>query len=680
MRRRTRLVSLSLVIVLLLSTLPRHTWAQEDVRTGPDLSRVEHIETDCSWLDAGGSDVVVQLGPISCGTLAVPENWRRPGEQQVDLSYVILRQTGDEPAADPVVYLAGGPGGSTLDGVPFFAELFAGFREHRDVVLYDQRGTGRSSPLQCSDWTIDDLFNLPLSDGPAEEPDSADAGQSPGAPGISPTGPTPSLTASALLEQARVDAGDAMARCATEMLAAGIDLRQYNSIASASDLVALMRSLGYDTYNLYGISYGTRLALVTMREYPRSGIRGVVLDSTYPPGMRGFEVYPAEPHEVVIQLFADCLLDPVCNEAYPDLKARFIALLDGLQQEPLVLENEIIVTAEDVIAVMQAINGMVQIAPYIPRMIAELEQGQADTYMGIVSGELPAPPGDMPTGTPETATPVADDAAVDGDLDPELAQFLAMIGSPGASGVRSPAQRFLGRVLAAASSLPEGQSNELLVRLFLLDKLPPTRSTLHQFIDRAFAEPELAGTREALEDNLSLLGDDDIRDVFRYLEDAFALIDPTPADSNTFVFNSVECNESVPFQRFERTVETAMALEIPELGANTLPGIAAQFVACEDWPSGRAPEIADLPVHSDIPTLILAGTYDLQTPLSWNKEAFVTLPNAGLLIFPMSGHGVITFSQCAADVTAEFIENPTVYPDASCIAGLYPEWALPDGA
>ncbi len=69
--------------------------------------------------------------------------------------------------------------------------------------------------------------------------------------------------------------------------------------------------------------------------------------------------------------------------------------------------------------------------------------------------------------------------------------------------------------------------------------------------------------------------------------------------------------------------------------------------------------------------------YDLQTPVSWNKEAFVHLPNAGLLIFPMSGHGVITFSQCAADVTAAFIENPISYPDSSCIADLYPQWALP---
>ncbi len=143
------------------------------------------------------------------------------------------------------------------------------------------------------------------------------------------------------------------------------------------------------------------------------------------------------------------------------------------------------------------------------------------------------------------------------------------------------------------------------------------------------------------------------------------------------MFKSVECHESIPFQRFEATVETAVMLEIPELGLNTLPGIAGQFAICEVWPSGRAPDIADRPVSNDIPTMILAGTYDLQTPLSWNKQAFVTLPNAGLLIFPMSGHGVITFSSCAADVSAEFMDDPIYYPDSSCIADLYPEWALP---
>ena len=207
------------------------------------------------------------------------------------------------------------------------------------------------------------------------------------------------------MDQARAAVGDETLRCVEELLAQGVDLRQYNSIASATDLIALMQALDYDTFNLYGISYGTRLALVTMRDYPNAGIRSVILDSTYPVGLPGFERYPAEPHEVVIQLFADCFLDPVCNDAYPNLKARFIALLATLERQPLVVNDEITVTDDDVVELMQSISSMVAVAPYIPKMIAELELGNPTTYLGIISGELLATPTAGPQATPEVATP-----------------------------------------------------------------------------------------------------------------------------------------------------------------------------------------------------------------------------------------------------------------------------------
>lgn len=673
-------------LLVVLSAAPGLVLAQETPPTVPDLSLVNLVEADCGWLNAGEEDAVTGLGPITCGTLEVPENWQAPGERRLDISFVVLRSTSDAPVADPVVYLEGGPGGSSLVGVPFYASLFERFRERRDVILFDQRGTARSSPLQCSTWTIDDLFGLDLSDingEPATDPATSDEAAEATADEAAEfeLGPTASLTASALLDQARLQMSDEVARCAQELLARGVDLRQYNSVNNARDTVALVRSLGYESYNLYGISYGTRLAMVIMRDFPRSGLRSVVLDSTYPPGLSGFELYPAEPHEVVTQLFADCFLDPACNEAYPDLKARFIALLDRLEADPIDLGGGISIGAADVVEVMQGINGMVRIAPYIPSMIAELEQGETDTFLGIVTGSLFA---EAAADTSDAATPEADVVAAEDEaataaeeLAPVLEDFLASVGAGDEADARSPAQTFLGTVLGYVASLPEGRSNELLVRLFLLDKLPNTRTTLWQFVERAFAGPELEAGRAALLTQVMALAEEDVVEIFRYLDGPLQALDPSADGLNGFMFNSVECHESVPFQSFEQTVETAFGLGIPQLGLNTLPMIAGQFASCEVWPSGRAPDIADRPVTSDLPTLILAGTYDLQTPLSWNKEAFVHLPNAGLLIFPMSGHGVITFSDCAAQVTAEFIDNPIYYPDSSCIADLYPEWVLP---
>ena len=77
------------------------------------------------------------------------------------------------------------------------------------------------------------------------------------------------------------------------------------SDTDATDAVALMNALGYPIYNVYGISYGTRLALVMMRDHPDAGMRSVVLDSSFPPEIPGFERFVTEAHEVVMQLFSD---------------------------------------------------------------------------------------------------------------------------------------------------------------------------------------------------------------------------------------------------------------------------------------------------------------------------------------------------------------------------------------
>ncbi|MDQ3693446.1 MAG: alpha/beta hydrolase [Chloroflexota bacterium] len=81
-----------------------------------------------------------------------------------------------------------------------------------------------------------------------------------------------------------------------------------------------------------------------------------------------------------------------------------------------------------------------------------------------------------------------------------------------------------------------------------------------------------------------------------------------------------------------------------------------------------------------MPTLILAGAYDQQTPASWNKLAFVSLPNAYFVEFPMSGHGVIGFSPCAAEVVSDFVEQPSTEPDTARVADLKPVWVLPGNA
>ncbi|MGN6031613.1 MAG: alpha/beta hydrolase, partial [Thermomicrobiales bacterium] len=596
--------------------------------TGIDLAGIVATPSDCSFISVAGEPLVTEdLGEVECGTVQVPENWTNPGKRMLTISYVILKSFSDTPEPDPVVYLEGGPGGSALAGVSMMAEIFQVQRETRDIVLFDQRGTQFSSPLICSAFTIDDaLSSFATPEAVVEEPEATPEESG-------PVDLSPSADTEGMMAAARAEVGDSTARCVRELLEQGVDLRQYNSIANATDTVALVNALGYETYNLYGISYGTRLALVLMRDHPE-GIRSVVLDSTFPPEIHGFELYPKEAEEVVLQVFADCRIDPVCNAAYPNLKERFIALIDTLQQQPIETEDGRTVSALDVIEVMRTISFATASAAYIPRMIAELEQGEIATYDAIIGGLIfqeEGVPVDVEGGeaTPEAGTPPAEPVAtpseevsqVTTDADEAAAMpAIDLIPNAGADGQPlTPAELFIDDVQVRLGSLDPERQDMAISLLVTLDKMPHTVETLTGFVNGVFAGPDYARDRAALLAEIDDLSPSDREEVFAITSQQLDFIDIVTFGSSNTAFNSVECNEEIPFESFQKTVENAQNLEIPELAYGISEGIAQQFAICEQWPSGRAPDIENEPVTSDIPTLVLGGEYDFQTPLSWNK-------------------------------------------------------------
>src|SRR6185369_15626741 len=178
-----------------------------------------------------------------CGTLEVPENRDQPGGRKITLSVAVLPANTLYPRRDPLFILAGGPGQAASFLGPFAAAL-TGVRKDRDIVLVDQRGTGRSSPLKCA------AFNPDHSLEAAIEFD-----------------PLPKATA-----------------CAQELAANGVDAAQYTTAAWVADLDAVRAALGYDRINLWGGSYGTRAAQEYLRRYPQR-VRSVVLDGVATPAM-----------------------------------------------------------------------------------------------------------------------------------------------------------------------------------------------------------------------------------------------------------------------------------------------------------------------------------------------------------------------------------------------------------
>lgn len=242
---------------------------------------------------------------IECGYLHVPEDRKQAGDGRdwLRLAVAVIKSAADNPEPDPLVYLSGGPGEFAVVGTEFAAETFRPVLAHRDVIVFDQRGVGFSAPsLDCPEAAAVFFENIERSLTPEE------------------------WTA---LEQ------EATIACRDRLRAEGINLSAYNSAASAADLHDLRQVLGYESWNIYGISYGTRLALTALRDFGHTGtIRSVVLDSVAPPQIDLFNSIGPNAHRAFSLLFDRCVAYPGCAAAYPDLETRFYALVDRLNAEP----------------------------------------------------------------------------------------------------------------------------------------------------------------------------------------------------------------------------------------------------------------------------------------------------------------------------------------------------------
>lgn len=302
----------------------------------------------------------VQGRNVDCGYLVVPEQRDRSDSRTIRLAVAIFHPEGGATRPDPVVYLSGGPGGSALETLRYDFEGAFGavLATGRDVIVYDQRGVGRSEPaLDCPGveslgWEVADREIAGRALTPAD------------------------------ITDLYVIAFD---RCAAE-LREQADLTAYHSAASAADLVALRRALGYDELNLWAASYGTRLALTLMRDHP-DGIRAVLLDSVYPPDVDLLTEGPGNAQRAFDRFFASCEANTVCSATYPDLRGTFDAVVAQLNADPATRPITNTWTGESVPAVLtgDSMVGLVFQVLYdselrlaLPRLIAGAHAGEFD--------------------------------------------------------------------------------------------------------------------------------------------------------------------------------------------------------------------------------------------------------------------------------------------------------------
>lgn len=243
---------------------------------------------------------------IDCGYLTVAESRSNFTGRTIQLAIAIVRSPNPNKAADPAVFLAGGPGQGALDIAPIVARLYGPVLAQRDIIFVDQRGTGYSRPrLDCpsSLMMIGGRF---------------------------PIGVYQDQERSGFVQQ-QVDQFKA---CGAALRSAGIDLSAYNTVENAADLEDLRLALGYGPWNLIGGSYGTRLALTSMQYRPET-IRSAVLDSVYPLQANFHTEVFGSYNRALSLLFADCAADAACNAAFPNLDQAYDDVIARFNAEPV---------------------------------------------------------------------------------------------------------------------------------------------------------------------------------------------------------------------------------------------------------------------------------------------------------------------------------------------------------
>lgn len=286
-----------------------------------------------------------------CGYLIVPENRFSPNSNLIQLHVAVFRSTAEAPAPDPVVHLAGGPGSSSLDVARYlFGQGLNTILNRRDFIMIDQRGTGYSIPrLDCTEReTL-----------------------------------TPTLLSGILSDDEKKTAIiNAFQRCRDRLSAQGIDLSAYNSAASAADINDLRFTLGYQQFNLYGDSYGTRLALTVMRDFPQA-VRSVILDSTYPLEVNLYTALAPNAERGFNVLFHNCASDSTCNTAYPNLRMVFYNLVNQLNVNPVTLslsvggvQYPVLLTGDLLIDVLFVGLYNPVVTASMPKMIYQIQAGE----------------------------------------------------------------------------------------------------------------------------------------------------------------------------------------------------------------------------------------------------------------------------------------------------------------
>jgi pimeloyl-ACP methyl ester carboxylesterase len=291
--------------------------------TSPSPQVSERLQlTECT-LSTPGVDTRVDA---NCGSLPVLEDPANPQSRKNSLSIAVVPAIKRSPEPDPLFVLAGGPGQAATEVIPSLFNTLFRIHEERDIVLVDQRGTGKSNPLRCID--------------PDDE---------------------------TLKEEQVVGL---LKACPNKLDA---DLRFYTTDIAMQDLDQVRAALGYNSINLFGVSYGTRAALVYLKMFPEH-VRSVALDAVVDPGFILYQDAAQDGQRALEAFFARCEADEACRSNFPELRSEFEAILQRVETSPVNITISHPITGKpfDLALTRKTLTSIIFNTLYVPDLVAML--------------------------------------------------------------------------------------------------------------------------------------------------------------------------------------------------------------------------------------------------------------------------------------------------------------------
>lgn len=299
---------------------------------------------------------------VKCGTVTVPENYTKPESTKIDLNVVVLPAIDKSSNKKPLMFLAGGPGQAATELASMLRNRFYEVRKVHDIILVDQRGTGKSSQLKCDVPAFDNLnvyggltFDFEVSD---------------------------------------------ISNCISQFTQ---DVSQYNSENAIRDFDQVREALGYPMINLYGGSYGTRAALLYMRMFPEN-LHSVVLDSVAPLDIR-IGLFGKTGERSYQTLLNNCAENDSCNSAFPHLDQNFQSVFSALVQKPVELmiphprlatPTKLVIDADKFVSTVQLQLYSLAGRSMLPLIIHEASKGNYMPFVGMLAqGDELQPPGSV---------------------------------------------------------------------------------------------------------------------------------------------------------------------------------------------------------------------------------------------------------------------------------------------